>query len=236
MLTRVVVDNGVVVTYGGPNLVQVAIPDVHRKMCGLCKNITADMKNGKQSLNGSFANEVPIFASSWSLSPPTISCSDECDFCPVCNSSMTAEFASDLFCGMLLAPAGSFSGCHSTVDPKPFFQNCVSDLCKTNGNKELFCSSLTEYSFACQDAGAVIKPWRGEKCCEYNRSRLLHVHVVFSLVCYDVLVHVTKNKSAHMLLWNMLMCYTLSLIAVRIAQLCSLHTNYFSPSHSALMP
>ncbi|KAM9352917.1 IgGFc-binding protein-like [Symphorus nematophorus] len=82
----------------------------------------------------------------------------------LCNSTMAAEFASDNLCGMLLAPKGSFGGCHSTVDPEPFFQHCVNDLCMSNGNEDMFCSSLREYTFACQDTGAKIKPWRGEKC------------------------------------------------------------------------
>lgn len=167
LLTRVVVDTGVVVTYGGPNVIQVVIPASHRKMCGLCGNISAVNTDDKRSPNGSLASDVTIFASSWSLSPPGTNCSEEWELCSVCNSTMAAAFASDNLCGMLLAPAGSFSGCHSTVDPEPFFQNCVNDLCMSNGTDKLFCSSLREYTFACQEAGAKVKPWRGVKCCEY---------------------------------------------------------------------
>ncbi len=167
-LTRVVVDTGVVVTYGGPNLIQVMIPASERKMCGLCGNISTVDKDDKHSPNGSLTSDVSIFASSWLLSPPGANCSEECDLCSACNSTKTAEFVSDELCGMLLAPAGSFSECHSTVDPEPFFQNCVSDLCLSHGKEEMFCSSLTEYTFACQEEGAKVKPWRGDKCCEYN--------------------------------------------------------------------
>ncbi|KAE8288669.1 IgGFc-binding protein Fcgamma-binding protein antigen [Larimichthys crocea] len=42
LLTRVVIDTGVVVTYGGPNLIQIVIPASHKKMCGLC-GITGEM-------------------------------------------------------------------------------------------------------------------------------------------------------------------------------------------------
>ncbi|XP_030248331.1 IgGFc-binding protein-like isoform X5 [Sparus aurata] len=161
-LTRVVVDTGVVVTYGGPHLIQIVIPASHRKVCGLCANIST--VGTYDRTNGSLPNNISISASSWSLSPPGTNCSEECDRCSACNSTMAAEFASDNLCGSLHAPAGSFSGCHSTVDPEPFFQNCVNDLCMSNGNKDLFCSSLKEYTFACQEAGAEVRPWRGEKC------------------------------------------------------------------------
>lgn len=166
-LTRVVVDTGFVVTYGGPNLIQIVIPASHRKMCGLCGNMSAAATDDKQSLN---VSHVFILASSWSRSPPGTNCSEECDLCSVCNSTMTAKIASDSLCSMLLAPAGSFSGCHSTVDPEPFFQNCVNDVCMSNGNEELVCNRLREYTFACQEARAEVKPWRGEKCCEYYHS------------------------------------------------------------------
>lgn len=164
----VVVDTGVVVTYGGPHLIQIVIPASHRKVCGLCANISSVRTYDRT--NGSLPNNISISASSWSLSPPGTNCSEECDHCSACNSTMAAEFASDNLCGSLPNPAGSFSGCHSTVDPEPFFQNCVNDLCMSNGKEDLFCSSLTEYTFACQEAGAEVRPWRGERCCEYHKS------------------------------------------------------------------
>lgn len=192
-LTRVVVGTGVV-TYGGPDLIQIVTPASHIKMCGLCGNISAVAADDKRSPNGSLASDVSTFASSWSLSSPGTNCSEECDLCSACNSTAAAEFASANFCGMLLAPAGSFSGCHSTVDPEPFFQNCVNDLCVSNGNEKCLCSSLSEYTFACQEARATVKPWRGKKCCEYyiNLDSLACTRGVLS-VCYGVPVHVNHT-------------------------------------------
>lgn len=56
-----------------------------------------------------------------------------------CNSTTAAAFSSDKFCGMLLASAGLFDGCHSIVDPKPFIPDCVCKMCVSNGNNFLFC-------------------------------------------------------------------------------------------------
>lgn len=167
LLSRIVVDTGVVVTYGAPDLIRIVIPASSKQMCGLCGNVSAVVTNDKWLPNDGFASDVSIFASSWSLSPPGTNCSKECDLCLECNSTMAAEYASAIFCGMLLAPAGSFSECHSAVDPEPFFQNCVNDLCLSNGKEEFVCSSLRHYVLACQEAGAETKPWRGAKCCEY---------------------------------------------------------------------
>ncbi|KAK1895713.1 Alpha-tectorin, partial [Dissostichus eleginoides] len=179
LLSRIVVDTGVVVTYGASDLIHILIPASSKQMCGLCGKVSAVVTNDKRLPNYSFASDVSIFASSWSLSPPGTNCSKECDLCLECNSTMAAEYASANFCGMLLAPAGSFSECHSAVDPEPFFQNCVNDLCLSNGKEEFVCSSLRHYALACQEAGAETKPWRGAKCsllCPEN-SHIIYVPV-----------------------------------------------------------
>ena len=160
LLTRAVIDNGVVVSYGGPNLIQILVPASHRIMCGLCGNISAVATDDKLSLNGSLASNVSVFASSWSLSSPGTNSSEECDLCSECNSSRTDEFASDNICGMPLSSAGSFSGCHSTVNQEPLFPNSVNDLYMSNGNEELFCSRLSVHTFACLEAAAEVGPWR----------------------------------------------------------------------------
>lgn len=139
LLTRVVLDTGVVVTYGGPDQIQIVIPACKRKMCGLCGNLSGNSTDDTQNPNGNLASDDSIFASSWALSPSGANCSEGCgDFCSVCSCTMAAEFASDNFCGILSSPAGPFSSCHSTVDPQPFFQNCVNDLCMSNGTVALY--------------------------------------------------------------------------------------------------
>nr|XP_057939674.1 IgGFc-binding protein [Doryrhamphus excisus] len=151
-LTRVICpDIGIVVIYGGPNLIQITILETHKSICGLCGNAATHDQ-------GSLVSDDSQTGSSWCLSPD---CTVACHNCSQCNSS--EEFASDSLCGMLLSPEGPFGACHSTVDPMQFFQNCVNDLCRSN-NDELLCDSLRQYTFACQDAGAEIKPWRGDKC------------------------------------------------------------------------
>lgn len=182
-LIRVVVDNGTVVTYGQPNLIQIQIPASHRNMCGLCGNVSAV---GADEIRPHGLSNDSTFASSWSLSPPGTNCSDECDSCSVCNSTTAAEFASGHLCGMLLDPAGAFSVCHAFVEPHQFFNHCVNDLCRSN-NEESLCSSLTEYMFACQHAGAEVKPWRSNKCCEWFLWAFLHVYHSASLITIQVL-------------------------------------------------
>lgn len=129
LLAHVIVDTGLVVTYGMPNLIQIAIPVSHRKMCGLFGE-TADPECSPVT-NGS------AWASAWSLSPPGKKLRNVTLL--ECNSTTAAAFSSDKFCGMLLASVGPLGGCHSIVDPKLSFQNRVCKLCISNGNNVLLC-------------------------------------------------------------------------------------------------
>lgn len=165
---HVVVDTGVIITYGGPDLIQILTPASYGKMCGLCGNFNGSATDKTQNIDGSLASDDSTFTSSWVLPSSEANCSEGCgDFCSVCNSTVAVELVSDNFCGLLTAPAGLFSGCHTAVDPQPFFDNCVNDLCMSNGDAALYCSSLSAYTFACQQAGADVQPWRGENCCKY---------------------------------------------------------------------
>ncbi|XP_057690269.1 IgGFc-binding protein isoform X2 [Corythoichthys intestinalis] len=153
-LMHIAADNGTIVTFGGPKLIQMTIPATYKRLCGLCQNAATGDQGGLMSDNS-------MHNSSLCFSPTGTNCSIGCHDCVLCNG--TKEFKSDDFCGMLLAPGGSFGSCHSIVDPMPYFQNCMKGLCRSN-NTDVFCDSLRQYTFACQDAGAEVKPWRGQKC------------------------------------------------------------------------
>ncbi|XP_049587088.1 IgGFc-binding protein isoform X3 [Syngnathus scovelli] len=157
-LTRIIAnDTGAVVSFGGPNLIQLTIPATHKRLCGLCQNTATVATDYQRSLMSDDSTRT----SPWCFSPTGTNCPTDCHDCFLCDS--IKEFESDGLCGMLLAPEGPFGLCHSTIDPMPFFQNCVKDLCGSK-NKELFCDSLRQYAFVCQEVGVKVKPWRGDKC------------------------------------------------------------------------
>lgn len=67
LLTCVSAVTRIVATYGGPRLIQIAILASHRKLCGLCGETHVDISS------------PVVNAPAWSLSPPGINCSQECD-------------------------------------------------------------------------------------------------------------------------------------------------------------
>lgn len=51
------------------------------------------------------------------------------------------------------------------VDPTPFFQSCVYDMCQFNGQQKVLCDQLQAYTAACLSAGAKVHQWRTPTFC-----------------------------------------------------------------------
>ena len=98
------------------------------------------------------------FGHSWALEDQCLPPEEE-DPCDV--ESETYQLAQDL-CYILIVGTGPFTQCFEFVDPTPYHEACVYDLCATLPDDDLLCDSLAEYAQACRDAGASPGDWRSE--------------------------------------------------------------------------
>ncbi|XP_008303994.1 zonadhesin, like, partial [Stegastes partitus] len=55
--------------------------------------------------------------------------------------------------------------CIKVVDPTPFFQSCVFDMCQFHGQQHVLCDQLQAYTDACLRAGATVHQWRTPEFC-----------------------------------------------------------------------
>ncbi|PIK34071.1 putative IgGFc-binding protein [Apostichopus japonicus] len=78
---------------------------------------------------------------------------------PVTQLSPTYSEAQDL-CDYLQDPYGPFENCLDLVDPTPFYEACLYDLCETLPDDSLICDSLTSYAQECRGAGGIPEDWR----------------------------------------------------------------------------
>ena len=99
------------------------------------------------------------FANSWALDPEMCQNPDPEDPCD--RDSEEHQQAQDL-CYQLLAEDGPFRKCHDWVDPTPYHDACVYDLCVTLPDDDLLCDNLAQYAQACRDAGGSPEDWRAE--------------------------------------------------------------------------
>ena len=57
---------------------------------------------------------------------------------------------------------GPFAPCHDYVDPGPYHEACVYDLCETLPDDDLLCDSAESYAAACRSAGRALVDWKRE--------------------------------------------------------------------------
>lgn len=161
-------DFGLIVTYDLVYHVTVTVPGNYRgKVCGLCGNFNDNKKDDFQLPDNKVTKNVNKFGLSWKVTIPNVVCSDGCqgDTCPQCDPARKALFSTPSYCGIATAPKGPFAICHSKLDPKPYFDDCVFDLCASNGDGEVLCDSMAAYALNCHMAGVDVKNWRTASFC-----------------------------------------------------------------------
>uniref|UniRef100_A0A8C8S399 IgGFc-binding protein n=1 Tax=Pelusios castaneus TaxID=367368 RepID=A0A8C8S399_9SAUR len=165
--TVIQTDFGLSVTFAGwSGRTTVTLPVTYAgAVCGLCGNFNSDREDDLLMRDGKLAPNPSSFGQSWKVgelpgcSAVTI---------PPCASLQAIEKeqrVSKRQCGLILHKSGPFRGCHSKVDPQGYFIDCVYAYCFLTGRKSNVCQAIAGYAEACQEAGAVILPWRTEKFC-----------------------------------------------------------------------
>ncbi|KAL1769195.1 c-binding protein-like isoform X1 [Sigmodon hispidus] len=161
-------DFGLVVTYDWDSQLTVSLPKrFQNQVWGLCGNYNGDPADDFQMPDGKQAPDVLNFTKSWKLDDGDSLCDDGCsgNLCPSCTTSQSHTFREDLICGMLTLSTGPFADCHDFLNPKPFLEECVYDMCVTGGERLTLCHSLNAYATACMDLGISIREWRSRSNC-----------------------------------------------------------------------
>uniref|UniRef100_A0A3Q1GW32 Fc gamma binding protein n=1 Tax=Acanthochromis polyacanthus TaxID=80966 RepID=A0A3Q1GW32_9TELE len=171
---------GLRVTYDLVYHVTVTVPGNYRgKVCGLCGNFNGDQKDDFQMPNRQLTNNVNAFGKSWKVTIPNVVCENGCEGndCPKCDPARKAVFSKSTYCGIVTAPKGPFAACYSILDPQPYFDDCVFDVCASNGDGKVLCNSVAAYAFNCHMAGVDVKNWRTASFCPMKCPANSHYEV-----------------------------------------------------------
>ncbi|XP_069057921.1 IgGFc-binding protein-like [Pleurodeles waltl] len=168
-------DFDVTVTFDWNNHVTVTLPSTYANavggLCGNHNKIDSDdliMKTGNQTTS------VVNFANSWKLRDVP-GCTPQCSGnCPVCTDAQKQIYISERYCGVIKKVNGPFSSCYTTINPEPFFINCLFDACLYKGHFTVSCNAITSYVRACQDAGIQIQEWRTPLLCTPSCPMNMH--------------------------------------------------------------
>ncbi|KAJ3594132.1 hypothetical protein NHX12_006464 [Muraenolepis orangiensis] len=136
-------------------------PHLEGRVCGLCGNYDGKTNNDFTTRNNALVVNPLEFGNSWKDSP---SCPDAVALKNPCTLNPYRKPWAEKQCSII--QSAQFSGCHSVVDPSPYYDACVFDscACDTGGDCECFCTAVAAYAQACNEAGACIS-WRTPKIC-----------------------------------------------------------------------
>ncbi|XP_030611107.1 IgGFc-binding protein [Archocentrus centrarchus] len=154
---------GLSVNYNGFSTVFISIPPNYReKTCGLCGNFNGNPNDDFHTPSGMIVTTPDAFGTAWKV-PGNYTCSDGCgSSCPQCTNEQPARAQ----CEVIQAADGPFSFCHAVVDPAPYFNDCVFDVCLSgNQGHDFLCRAIESYVSACQSANVQIYPWRENSTC-----------------------------------------------------------------------
>ncbi|KAF7242489.1 IgGFc-binding protein [Varanus komodoensis] len=136
-------------------------------VCGLCGNFNGNPEDDFQMATGTLAPNLTAFSESWVVETGSELCWNDCyGPCKPCPSDLAKKYEAETSCGLITkASSGPFAPCHSQVNPTPYFEGCVYDVCANEGNKQSLCDALKAYADACQGEGAQIGDWRTAAGC-----------------------------------------------------------------------
>ncbi|XP_067094200.1 IgGFc-binding protein [Osmerus mordax] len=160
-------DFGLLVTYDLVYHVTVTVPGNYRdKTCGLCGSFNGNRADDFTMSNNRVTKDVNAFGASWKVAIKGVVCDNGCSgtACPVCDPPKRAVFEKPSHCGVMTAPKGPFAACHSKLDPVSYFNDCVYDLCVSEGDEKVLCDSVAAYAFNCHMAGVDLD-WRTSSFC-----------------------------------------------------------------------
>ncbi|CAL8349496.1 unnamed protein product [Merluccius merluccius] len=136
-------------------------PDLKGRVCGLCGNYDGNANNDLTTRSNAVVVNPLIYGNSWKDSP---SCPNAVAPKSPCALNPYRQPWAQKQCSIIQSTV--FSGCHSVVDPSPYYDACVFDscACDSGGDCECFCTAVAAYAQACNEAGACVH-WRTPKIC-----------------------------------------------------------------------
>lgn len=175
----VMTDFGLIVSYDWNWHLVIKLPSsYHGSVCGLCGNFNGNRADERRDFAGKAVSTVIEWGKSWQTpdqdkESPCYVCEKDC---PSCEDSRRKHYQSDASCGALAKKNGLFKKCHNKVDPQPFLQSCVYDICLNEGDKKMLCQALASYTSQCNDNGVRIRGWRRKYGCrEYLQEAYFHL-------------------------------------------------------------
>ncbi|XDV18475.1 hypothetical protein PO909_024166 [Leuciscus waleckii] len=158
---------GLEVKWDGNHYAKISVPSsYYDQMCGLCGDYDGNPNNDFTKPDGSQSDSSHQFGDSWQTDEDEdATCKPDPGPQPPCDPVLEGVVSNPENCGRITDTNGPFRDCINVVDPLPFFQSCVFDMCRYQGLQQVLCDQLQAYTDACLSAGAPVHQWREPGFC-----------------------------------------------------------------------
>ncbi|XP_044538022.1 mucin-5B [Gracilinanus agilis] len=143
-------------------------PSFRGQMCGLCGNFNQNQADDFTAISGVVEGTGAAFANTWKTQANCANVKNS--FENPCSLSVENENYAQHWCFLLMDPNATFSQCHSTVSPAPYYTNCMFDTCNCEKSEDCLCAALSAYVRACAAQGVLLSGWRSGVCTKYMDS------------------------------------------------------------------
>uniref|UniRef100_A0ACB8FS17 Uncharacterized protein n=1 Tax=Sphaerodactylus townsendi TaxID=933632 RepID=A0ACB8FS17_9SAUR len=162
-------DFGLSVSYDPSYYVSISVPETYSGLlCGLGGNFNWNRKDDFRTPDGTVVQDAVAFGDSWK-DVTCLSQGTTTRLLSPCSETELARYRSQSYCGVIGDTHGPFRECHNPMNPQVHMENCVKDLCATQGNRKMLCKALQSYTWQCQVRGVIIQPWREMTGCGISR-------------------------------------------------------------------
>ncbi|XP_074073360.1 alpha-tectorin-like [Macrotis lagotis] len=157
---------GLSVSFDESRALWVSVPETYAgSLCGLGGDFNGNPKDDFRSPRGILVLDPEVFANSWREPGFPNHCS-VAGLASKCPPEKEAQYQSQASCGLLKDQDGPFSACHEMTEAYIHMENCVRDVCASEGSLETLCEVLGSYARQCQRLGLSVQPWRHQVGCE----------------------------------------------------------------------
>ncbi|KAM6441982.1 MAM and LDL-receptor class A domain-containing protein 2-like [Liasis olivaceus] len=155
-------DFGLGIRFDGNQHVEVSLPHAYEGLlCGLCGNFNGNPGDDNLKPDGQPAGDSTQLGNSWLVPGNYSKCSSPSE---PCAPELEDELQRDSACHLITDPTGPFKQCHAVLDPTHFLENCIYDVCLTQGQQTSVCHGLQAYAASCSNAGVCVE-WRNSTLC-----------------------------------------------------------------------
>ncbi|CAN0168674.1 unnamed protein product [Lampetra fluviatilis] len=161
--------------------------------CGVCGVWNGDQSDDFAMPDHSQAPDAATFGNSWEVPGRKNAESGSSDTGAssgiILHPGKSAIASSPQHCGRLQDANGTLAACFATVDPAPYFTDCVFDMVLSGLDVSVLCQSLEAYVAACNAAGfSFADPWKNGTSCVTScgaGTRFSSCATACPATCYD---------------------------------------------------